>query len=104
MGQGHGQRVHTFNVDLKSCTQCHGAEMHYPVQNAMVPAEEAEAEAPIIPADFAPRAEPLAEEVQRAPADANPLNYILAVGLGLGLGIIVAPGIESLYRQIRRRS
>ncbi|HZD11371.1 MAG TPA: multiheme c-type cytochrome, partial [Candidatus Binatia bacterium] len=39
-GEGHGQRIHTFDVDLRSCTQCHGAEMHYPVQNAMLPHEE----------------------------------------------------------------
>lgn len=104
MGQGHGQRVHTFDVDLKSCTQCHGAEMHYPVQSAMGPQEEAAGEAPIVPAEFAPTPEPLAEAVQPAPRDANPFNYVLAVGLGLGLGIIVAPGIEALYRQFRRRS
>ncbi|MFW5941082.1 MAG: multiheme c-type cytochrome [Chloroflexota bacterium] len=102
---GHSPRRHTFTVDLKSCTQCHGAEMHYPVQNAMGETESAAA-----PVDVA--ASPEAQEEDQitpttaaltdaAPQQQHPAGYVVAAIVGLGLGLVVAPGIEHLYRRSR---
>jgi predicted CXXCH cytochrome family protein len=97
MGEGHAQRLHTFTVDLASCTQCHGAEMHYPVQDAMLPPDEA----PVAQASFKPpRADTSALAVLAEPA--NPFTYFLAAAVGLGLGIIFAPGLKEVYRRMKR--
>jgi hypothetical protein len=101
-GEGHGNRIHTFGVDLRSCTQCHGAEMHYPVQNAMLPHQEEVAFVQTDDAIATPSHEPLAASMVTDPAPASGINYILAVSVGLGLGIIIAPGIDHLYRRLSR--
>lgn len=96
LGEGHSQRLHTFDVDLRSCTQCHGEEMHYPVENAMGPPEDTE----VVQAGFAPPIEE-PEALEASPESASPFTYILAAVVGLGVGIILTPGIEALYRRIR---
>lgn len=101
-GEGHGNRIHTFDVDLKSCTQCHGAEMHYPVQNAMLPHEASATLELVSDPTGTPSHEPLAASLVADPAPASGINYVLAVGVGLALGIIVAPGIDHLYRRLSR--
>jgi len=99
-GEGHGSRIHTFDVDLRSCTQCHGAEMHYPVRDAMLPHEEDAGAEPLV--DTEPTSEPRKPEIAVAPEPANGANFILAVTVGLALGIIVAPGLDHLYRRMTR--
>jgi predicted CXXCH cytochrome family protein len=103
IGEGHGERIHTFDVDLRSCTQCHGAEMHYPVQNAMGPPQEEEpaAETPALVATITDQ--PLATRVvETVPESTSGVNYVLAVSVGLALGIIVAPGLDFLYHRLKR--
>ncbi len=102
-GEGHGKRIHTFEVDLRACTQCHGAEMHYPVLNAMQPQDEATLEPTAeSEATETPSHEPLAANLAPDPAPANGANYLLAAGVGLALGIIAAPGLDHLYRRYSR--
>jgi predicted CXXCH cytochrome family protein len=103
MGGGHGQRLHTFDVDLASCNQCHGGEMHYPVQDAMGGSEEI-AEA-VVPAAFEGQPEVERAEIaaEPAPQESNPFTHILAVVVGLGLGVIIAPALEGAYRRARSR-
>lgn len=100
VGEGHGQRIHTFGVDLRSCTQCHGQEMHYPVQDAMTAPQEVALIAEETPEEATPTVE--APALNDDPQPANGANYILAVTIGLALGIIVAPGLDHLYRRMRR--
>lgn len=100
IGEGHGKRIHTFGVDLRSCTQCHGTEMHYPVTDAMLPHEEEPELTPtamLTVTEQAPAPNMVAE-----PHPASGTNYILAVTVGLALGIIVAPGLDHLYRRFSR--
>jgi hypothetical protein len=98
MGGGHGQRLHTFDVDLESCTQCHGAQMHYPVQNTTIPSETE----PTVVTGFAPPSVETGSELATAPRPASSLTYLLTIAVGLGLGIIVAPGLEFLYQRMKR--
>lgn len=102
-GEGHGNRIHTFDVDLRSCTQCHGAEMHYPVRDAMLPHDETAQTAEEGDLTVTPSHEPLSASLTSTPEPANSTtNYALALTVGLALGIIVAPGLDHLYRRMRR--
>lgn len=102
---GHSPRRHTFTVDLKSCTQCHGAEMHYPVQDAMGESESAAAPVDVAASPEAEEGDPItpmtAALTDDAPQQQHPAGYIVAAIVGLGLGLVVAPGIEHLYRRSR---
>lgn len=99
IGEGHSQRVHTFQVDLRSCTQCHGEEMHYPVRDAMhLPGEDDVVEGGV--ADVSGPVEQV-EALARTPDDANPFTYLLAIVVGLGVGITISPAIDGLYRRLR---
>ena len=105
LGEGHSQRHHTFEVDLLSCTQCHGDEMHYPVQDAMGDGAEvapANREETFVQAGLSlPTSERATRVVDDEPQSNNPLTYVLAIAAGLGLGIIVTPGLDALYRRIK---
>lgn len=103
IGEGHGKRIHTFGVDLRSCTQCHGTEMHYPVQDAMLPHEE-EAAAVTPTAVITATEQPPVSGISDDPQPASGTDYILAVTVGLALGIIVAPGLDHLYRRMKREN
>lgn len=106
LGEGHSQRKHTFEVDLLSCTQCHGDEMHYPVQDAMgeegEPAGTAEEDGTVVQAGLSlPSSDRATRIVDDEPQSRNPLTYVLAIAAGLGLGIIVTPGLDALYRRVK---
>lgn len=90
MGEGHGQREHTFAVDLESCNQCHGQEMHYPVEEAMT--NEASPEQTSFDVERAA----VAQEPEPSPA----YNPFLLAGVGLILGILLTPWLERAYRRI----
>jgi len=100
LGEGHSQRVHTFQVDLRSCTQCHGEEMHYPVREAMhLPGEDEVVQSGVTDVNNpVGRVEALA----RTPEDANPFTYLLAIVVGLGVGITISPLLDSVYRRFKR--
>jgi hypothetical protein len=97
--EAHSPRLHTFEVDLDSCTQCHGNAMHFPTQGSKEldgPAPETQEASLRFP--ISQRAEELVE----TPSGVNPATYILAAVAGIGVGFIVAPGVETIYRRIKR--
>ncbi len=94
MGDGHGQRRHTFQVDMDTCSQCHEDDMHYPL--------------PDISAGGAPDGAPGAAAGAAAPSlpvEPNPVSpfgfAVLAALLGTALGLILAPWSERWYRRFR---
>jgi hypothetical protein len=104
MGEGHGQRLHTFDVDLATCTQCHGQEMHAPTEaSAEAGAEDTAA---VMRVAYAPSDESscTAEEgaviAQPAPQPAQPLNYLLVAAVGMGFGAAVTPVAENWFRRL----
>ena len=100
-GEGHGQRLHTFEVDLATCTQCHGEEMHFPATEAA-----ASGAADLMRTAYAPLDESacVAEEgaiiEEPAPQPAQPLNYLLVAAVGMGFGAAVTPVAENWYRRL----
>jgi predicted CXXCH cytochrome family protein len=98
LGEGHGKRVHTFEVDLALCNRCHGDQMHLPPDVATI--HEAEAAYPIEASStstlISTASLPVGEEPPYMPA--WPINYLLAAGVGLIFGVIVAPWAESHLR------
>lgn len=97
--EAHSPRLHTFDVDLESCTQCHGNAMHFPTQGSK------ELDAPTLNTEEGSLRFPISERAEEqvdSPSGVNPITYILAAAAGIGVGFIVAPGVESLYRRIKR--
>jgi hypothetical protein len=101
LGEGHGQRLHTFEVDLMTCTQCHGQEMHAPVVGE---ADESKTR-DMMQIAYAPdggacemEADAVIEEP--APQPAQPLNYLLVAAVGMGFGAAVTPVAENWYRRL----
>jgi hypothetical protein len=97
--EAHSPRLHTFEVDLQSCTQCHGSSMHFPTQTSKA------LDAPELVTEEASLRLPIshrAQELVESPAAANPFTYILAAVAGIGIGFIVAPGVDTIYRRFKR--
>jgi predicted CXXCH cytochrome family protein len=93
-GEGHGQRIHTFGVDLNTCTQCHDQEMHSPMQNPPAANNIIGGSSPAATStDSADMARP-------EPAPASPFGFaLLAAVIGLAFGVIGSPWIERRYRR-----
>jgi hypothetical protein len=95
MGEGHGERRHTFTVDLDTCTECHGEGLHYPGTP-----EEKEDGSPLrsgltFPADD----EPLTQQ----PNPVSPIGFaVLAAIVGMAAGMLLAPWLERWYRRANR--
>jgi len=101
MGEGHGQRMHTFDVDLATCTQCHGQSMHYPDSEASPMGTAEMMQTAYAPSDEASCAmETGAVTDEPAPQPAQPLNYLLVAAVGMGFGAAVTPLAENWYRRL----
>lgn len=96
MGEGHGQRVHTFAVDLESCSQCHEDEMHYPTASgAMTPGDDSTAGTEPVLSLAA------AVPINSEPDPVSPFGFaVLASLVGMGFGIVVAPWLEKWNRRV----
>lgn len=103
MGDGHGRREHSFAVDLETCNQCHGEEMH-------LLAMEEESNAPGVTIINNPIAggesceDPeltISSEPDSGPA--SPLNYLLVAAVGLTFGMAVSPVAENWYGRFVNR-
>jgi predicted CXXCH cytochrome family protein len=93
LGDGHGQRVHTFEVNMDSCSTCHEDAMHYPVDKTAAPAEAE----PVTTMGLLPDTASLAEE----PAPVSPAGFaVLAALLGAAFGLVLAPWIERWFRRL----
>jgi len=99
IGEGHGQRLHTFRVDLATCNQCHGEEMHYPV------AEDLMADTELMQSAYAPSSAVISEMDPQIVADepspqpAQPINYLLVAAVGAGFGAAMMPVAEGWLRR-----
>ena len=102
MGEGHSRRQHTFEVDLVTCTECHGVSMHFPsvdpdgdtqamMWTAFGETEESATNTPT----------PLSNEPD--PTLPQPINYLLVAAVGMGFGIAITPWAESRFRQIKAK-
>lgn len=101
MGEGHGQRLHTFKVDLDTCTQCHGQGMHFPAAGGEPAAMDG-----LMWSSYAGEetceytglnGTPVNE--QPAPQPAKPFNYLIIAAVGMGFGVAVTPFAEGWYRR-----
>lgn len=106
-GGDHGQRQHTFAVDLDTCNECHASEMHAESGQAM--GINLESEVACYPAPIAEEiamtttaAKESAPPVAAAPAAPSPLVYILPAGFGVVFGALVAPWIDRLAQQRKK--
>lgn len=94
MGEGHGQRLHTFVVDIGTCTGCHGETLHYPSGKESSPAESVEASLPVSIGDAT---------VSAIPDPVSPLGFaVVAALVGMGSGMVLAPWLENWYRRSRQ--
>lgn len=97
MGEGHGKRMHTFTVDLESCSRCHEQEMHYPTATgAMTPDDGSqETDTPVLSVASA-------VPVQDEPDPVSPFGFaVLASLVGMGFGIVIAPWLEKWNRRAK---
>jgi hypothetical protein len=96
MGEGHGQRLHTFVVDIDTCGGCHGENMHYPSGDGNP------VEAPVEAGMTLPTTSRAAVTV--SPDPVSPLGFaVVAALVGMGSGMILAPWLENWYRHGRRQ-
>lgn len=94
MGEGHGQRLHTFVVDIDTCASCHGENMHYPSGNESLTLEPVEASLSL----------PIGRaSVSAQPAPVSPVGFaVVAALIGMGSGMVLAPWMENWYRRTRK--
>lgn len=91
LGEGHGQREHSFAVDMSTCARCHSDEMHYPM-----PGTESSA----MGTTGGTGIEGLDASVQATPNPVSPLGFaIVATLVGTALGMILAPWSERFFRR-----
>lgn len=102
LGEGHGQRSHTFGVDLATCNECHANEMHAG-EVGMVSfgtAEEAVSCYPAQVVEAQVNAPTSVEQhaVDDTPHGPSPLVYIVPAGFGVVFGSLMAPWVERRVR------
>lgn len=86
LGNGHGQREHTFAVDLHTCNSCHEQEMHAPA-NMTTFLEP--------PAGTSPTNSHPITTIHNQPPSPNSLNLVLLAGfIGLTFGVVGSPWFE----------
>lgn len=84
MGEGHGQREHTFEVDMETCSSCHSDEMHFPMPGTSTTAMSSMA-----------ISDPLVASIENSPEPVSPIGFAaVATLIGTALGIILAPWTE----------
>jgi predicted CXXCH cytochrome family protein len=100
VGEGHGQRMHTFAVDLETCNQCHGEDMHMPGDESVVSSDS------VILANYPPGDVRESQGVETSvnseptPAPTQPLNYLIIAVVGIGFGAALTPWAERVYRRL----
>lgn len=93
MGDGHGRREHTFEVELDTCAECHSESMH------SAPAMTTENQEEMVQAGVVP---PVDENLQTEPADVSPVGFgILGTLVGVAFGMLLAPWLDRWYKKVR---
>jgi hypothetical protein len=104
LGEGHGQRLHTFRVDLKTCMNCHGDNMHYPTDKSL---DSSRGLATTQTDDNQRIGQELAVFTGGAPitTEPNPVGpwgfALIAILIGMGAGVICAPWLDRWFRSHR---
>lgn len=99
LGEGHGKRVHTFEVDLDICTECHGQEMHFPISGTDAADQE------VMWSTYSPTDSEVCElespvlEEEPVPPPTQPLNYLIVAAVGMGFGMAITPVAENWIRR-----
>ncbi|MCL4804372.1 MAG: hypothetical protein KJ046_08740 [Anaerolineae bacterium] len=105
---GHGERVHTFKIDLKSCNDCHLGDMHAEADETMTNASiKPQADVTCYPvekpttqeASFVPARKEVTAYVSSTPTGPGPLIYVLPVGFGIVFGAMLAPWLERVSKR-----
>jgi hypothetical protein len=93
--------MHTFTVDLDTCTQCHSEGMHAPTDESVVSSDGVAWSNYPPPGDIPERlgAESNVNS-QPTPAPAQPLNYLVIAVVGIGFGAAMTPWAERVYRRL----
>jgi hypothetical protein len=101
MGDGHGKRNHSLAVDLTTCNECHGEEMHIPLSAEQVAGGETlySAYEPAQAAACDVDSSAVASEPPQRPA--RPLNYLVIAAVGMGFGVALTPWAEGAIRRFR---
>jgi Cytochrome c554 and c-prime len=97
LGEGHGSRQHSFEVDLNTCNRCHDTDMHSAVEEQAALKNEKQVacyRTDTVRLPATPE-QPLYSEPQET---TNPMIYFLPAGIGLVLGMIVAPWTGDFIR------
>ncbi|MCB8943064.1 MAG: hypothetical protein H6658_04860 [Ardenticatenaceae bacterium] len=102
MGDGHAQRHHTFEVDLDTCNECHGEDMHYPTES------ESGSSLLLSQANSTDSTLSLltdSHQVELNPSSSSPLNLVLlATVIGLVFGLVGSPLFERWFRQAKEKT
>lgn len=118
-GEGHGQLVHTFAVDLNNCNQCHEHQMHSTSSDAAfmgtmgtaMGGEEGEGAAGVTPCEALDTLQQARNDIvfpdqidsnvlaPEPPLGLAPLSFVLPMMFGLALGIVVTPLAERAFRR-----
>ena len=97
IGEGHGIREHTFDVDLDTCNLCHEGDMHadFDSRQAMTTKDNVACYRTDVERVTVTKEEP----VSQTPPAPSPIVYALPAGFGLIFGILVAPWAEGIIRR-----
>jgi hypothetical protein len=99
LGEGHAQRHHTFIVDLETCNECHGQDMHYPSES------EAESGMGLVDSNTGDSGLSFLTDPQLVglnPSPNSPFNLaLLAAVIGLAFGFVGSPLFERWFRKVK---
>lgn len=97
IGEGHGIREHSFEVDLDTCNLCHEGDMHadFDSGQAMTTKDNVACYRTDVERVAVTKEEPVSE----TPPAPSPIVYALPAGFGLIFGVLVAPWAEGLIRR-----
>jgi hypothetical protein len=99
IGEGHGSRHHTFKVDLATCNRCHEGDMHSAIEEQTAISGSSTDVACYRTDTVRTPATPVQEVYSEPQNTTNPMVYFLPAGVGLVLGMIVAPWAEGVIRR-----
>lgn len=95
LGNGHGQREHTFHVDLHTCNSCHEQEMHAPADITTF------LEPPAGTSATTTTNSQTMTTIHNQPPSSSYLNLVLLAGIiGLAFGIVGSPWFERGLRYL----
>ena len=87
----HGRKIHTFKVDLETCTSCHSEGMH--AESTGMPGQDANLEQSSILGNAE-------EALETEPRNVSPVGFgILGALVGMAFGMLMAPWLERWYKR-----